>query len=104
MAKLTKKQKANAVNPETLHGVDDKAAVLATWLAEHDLDAARVAYVGNDVNDLPVMAAVGWPIAIADAHPEVLRAARLVLSRPGGQGAVREVCDLVLTARARAGG
>ncbi|HYI55928.1 MAG TPA: HAD hydrolase family protein, partial [Microlunatus sp.] len=54
------------------------------------------AYVGNDVNDLPVMASVGWPIAVADAHPEVLRAARLVLTRAGGRGAVREVCDLVL--------
>ena len=43
--------------------------------------------------------AVGWPIAVADAHPEVLRAARLVLTRPGGRGAVREVCDLVLAAR-----
>ena len=58
--------------------------------------------MGNDLNDLPVMAAVGWPIAVADAHPEVLRAARLVLSRPGGRGAVREVCDLVLAARSAA--
>ena len=87
---------------ETLHGVADKAAVLATWLAEHDLDAARVAYVGNDVNDLAAMATVGWPLAVADAHPAVRAAARHVLTSEGGNGAVREACDLVLAALPRA--
>jgi len=87
------------LNVDVLQGVDDKVRALTAWLDRRGLQARQVAYVGNDVNDLPVMAAVGWPIAVADAHPEVLRAARLVLDRPGGQGAVREVCDLVLTAR-----
>ena len=86
---------------ETRHGVDDKAAVLATWLAEHDLDASRVAYVGNDVNDLAAMATVGWPLAVADAHPAVRAAARHVLTSEGGNGAVREACDLVLAALPR---
>ena len=84
---------------DVLQGVDDKVCALTAWLDRRGLEARQVAYVGNDINDLPVMAAVGWPIAVADAHPEVLRAARLVLTRPGGRGAVREVCDLVLTAR-----
>src|SRR5699024_8562001 len=56
---------------------------------------ARVAYVGNDINDLEAFDVVGWPIAVADAHPKVLAAARVVLDRPGGRGAVREVCDLI---------
>ena len=51
------------------------------------------------MNDLDAMAVVGWPVAVADARPEVRRAARLVLGRPGGAGAVRELCDLVLSAR-----
>jgi N-acylneuraminate cytidylyltransferase len=89
---------------DVLQGVDDKVCALTAWLDRRGLQARQVAYVGNDVNDLPVMAAVGWPVAVADAHPEVLRAARLVLSRPGGQGAVREVCDLVLTARSSGAG
>jgi 3-deoxy-D-manno-octulosonate 8-phosphate phosphatase KdsC-like HAD superfamily phosphatase len=46
---------------------------------------------------------VGWPIAVADAHPAVLQAARLVLGRPGGSGAVRELCDLIMVHRERAG-
>ena len=87
---------------DVLQGVDDKVCALTAWLDRRGLRAADVAYVGNDVNDLPVMAAVGWPIAVADAHPDVLRAARLVLTRPGGHGAVREVCDLVLAARSGA--
>lgn len=92
------------LNVDVLQGVDDKVRALTAWLDRRGLQARQVAYVGNDVNDLPVMAAVGWPIAVADAHPEVLRAARLVLDRPGGQGAVREVCDLVLTARSSGAG
>ncbi len=82
-----------------LQAVDDKATALTAWLAKQGLDPARTVYVGNDVNDLPAMALVGWPVAVADAHPAVRRAARLVLERQGGHGAVREVADLVLAAR-----
>ena len=80
-------------------GVADKAQALKEWLVEADLEPARVAYVGNDVNDLGCLQLVGWPVAVADAHPAVLAAARLVLGRRGGEGAVREVCDLVVAAR-----
>lgn len=82
-----------------LQAVDDKAAALGTWLAEQGVDPARCAYVGNDVNDLSAMALVGWPIAVADAHPAVQRAARVVLRRRGGHGAVREAAELVLASR-----
>ncbi len=81
-----------------LHGVDDKASALQRWCAEQGIDPARVAYVGNDVNDLPALEIVGWPIAVADAHPAVRAAARTVLTRSGGHGAVREVAELVLAA------
>ncbi len=81
-----------------LHGVADKAAALAAWAAENEIAPARIAYLGNDVNDLAVMALVGWPVAVADAHPEVRAAARLVLDRTGGQGAVRELAERVLRA------
>jgi YrbI family 3-deoxy-D-manno-octulosonate 8-phosphate phosphatase len=83
---------------DVLHGVDDKAAALRDWCAVNRLDPGRVAYVGNDVNDLPALDLVGWPVAVADAHPEVAAAARVVLTRPGGHGAVREVCERILAA------
>ncbi len=90
--------RAAKLGVHVLQGVDDKAAVLTRWLSDHGLDPARVAYVGNDVNDLAPMAVVGWPTAVADARPEVRAAARLVLAERGGHGAVRELCDRVLRA------
>ena len=84
-----------------LQAVDDKAQALAEWAAEHGIALSDVAYLGNDVNDLGAMALVGWPVAVADAHPEVRAAARAVLSRAGGDGAVRELIERVLSADGR---
>jgi len=81
---------------ECIQGVEDKASRLAQLFEDRGIDPGRTAYVGNDVNDLGCLAMVGWPIAVADARPEVLDAARLVLGRPGGHGAVRELCDRLL--------
>jgi N-acylneuraminate cytidylyltransferase len=92
--------RAAKLGVEVLQGVDDKVAALTGWLEARGLDPARVAYLGNDVNDLGPLALVGWPVAVSDARPEVRAVARLVLGRPGGHGAVRELCDRVLAARA----
>ena len=86
---------------EVAHGIDDKRPVVCDWLAAHAIPMDRAAYLGNDINDLGPMGVVGWPVAVADAHPAVRQAARLVLARPGGHGAVRELCDLVIEHRAR---
>lgn len=94
--------RAEKLRVEVAHGVDDKASELRRWAAARGLDLARVAYVGNDVNDIEAMRLVGWPIAVSDAKPEVQRIARVVLSRAGGQGAVREVADRILRARQEA--
>ena len=91
--------RARKLGVPVLQGVEDKASALKGWLDEHRLDPARVAYLGNDVNDLACLELVGWPVAVHDAAPSVRRAARLVLSRRGGSGAVRELCDHVLAAR-----
>jgi N-acylneuraminate cytidylyltransferase len=76
-------------------GLVDKHAALLQWTAQHDLELGDVAYVGNDVNDLECLRAVGLGVAVADAHPEVLETAHHVLTRSGGKGAVREICDLI---------
>jgi YrbI family 3-deoxy-D-manno-octulosonate 8-phosphate phosphatase len=78
-----------------VHGVGDKLPVLMEWLRERNLEMSKVVYVGNDVNDLACLQAVGGGIAVADAHPLAKGAARAVLSRPGGGGAIRELCDLI---------
>ena len=95
--------RAAKLRVEVLQSIEDKRPVVRDWLAAHGIPANRAAYLGNDVNDLGPMGLVGWPVAVADAHPAVRQAARLVLARPGGHGAVRELCDLVIEHRARAG-
>lgn len=88
-------RRAEKLRVDVAQGIDNKASILDAWITANDLDPARVAYVGNDINDLEAFDVVGWPIAVADAHPRVLAAARVILDRPGGRGAVREVCDLI---------
>ena len=91
--------RARKLGVGVLHSVERKGPVVRDWLAANGIPADRAAYLGNDINDLGPMGVVGWPVAVADAHPAVRRAARLVLNRFGGDGAVRELCDLVLVGR-----
>ncbi len=93
--------RADKLQVEVLHGIDDKAAALSQWAASNDIPLSRIAYVGNDINDLGCLAAVGWPIAVRGSHESVLSAARVVLSKRGGHGAVRELAERVLRARTR---
>jgi YrbI family 3-deoxy-D-manno-octulosonate 8-phosphate phosphatase len=83
---------------EFIQACDDKLAALERVVQEHGLSPQQVAYVGNDLNDLDCLRWVGLPIAVADAVPEIRGIARLVTSRPGGLGAVREVTDWLIAA------
>lgn len=76
-----------------------KVPALRRLLEERSLDWSAVAFVGDDLPDLGVMRLVGLPIAVANASPEAKRAATHTLTRSGGQGAVREFCELLLRAR-----
>lgn len=80
-------------------GDDDKALGFARFLAEHRLDARAVAYAGDDLPDLPVLERCGLAVAPADAVEAVRAKADIVLSRGGGDGAVRELVELLLAAR-----
>lgn len=90
--------RAEKLRVPVLHGIDDKESALRGWAEENAIDLDEIAYLGNDVNDLPAMRIVGWPIAVADAHPRVRAEARVVLTRRGGRGAVRELVERVLPA------
>ena len=84
---------------ECVQGLGDtKWAALRQILADRTLPADQVAYVGNDINDLDCLRHVGVSICVADAYPAALAVARYVTERPGGLGAVREVCDLIVEA------
>lgn len=95
--------RAAKLRVDVLHGQRDKARALRDWAQARGIDLARVAYVGNDVNDLGALGIVGWPVAVPESAPAVLDAARHVLTASGGRGAVRELAELVLAARARRG-
>jgi N-acylneuraminate cytidylyltransferase len=82
---------------ECLQGLfDNKLSALRNLLEARSIDPQNVIYVGNDVNDLECMKAVGTGVAVADAHRDVRAIADLVLSSEGGRGAVRELCDILL--------
>ena len=78
----------------------DKRVALAATMAKLGLDADAVAVIGDDVLDLPMMAQGGVAIAVHDAHPRVLAAAHAVTEAPGGRGALRELADAIVDARA----
>jgi 3-deoxy-D-manno-octulosonate 8-phosphate phosphatase (KDO 8-P phosphatase) len=81
----------------------DKVAAYESILAEAGVTDEEVAYVGDDVTDLPVLRRVGFSVAVADGAPEARAAALYVTQRPGGRGAVREVIEKLLRLQGRWG-
>lgn len=90
--------RARKMGVQVIHGVGihDKGRVMRDVLEQKNIRAENVIYIGNDLNDLPCFEIAGWSVAVADAYPEVVRAADFVSSKAGGHGALREVCDLIL--------
>lgn len=79
-----------------LQAVEDKAAALTRLLAEKGIDPRQVVFMGNDLNDTPCFPLVGCAVVPADAQTAALQEADIILSRDGGHGAVRELCDMIL--------
>jgi 3-deoxy-D-manno-octulosonate 8-phosphate phosphatase (KDO 8-P phosphatase) len=79
--------------------VRDKAAKLPEITAQTGIAAEQMAFVGDDLPDIPLMHRVGLAVAVADAVPEVIAAADMVTAAKGGRGAVRETCEKLLKAR-----
>ncbi len=82
-------------------GQKDKGVRLMTLINELSLTPEQVVYVGDDVIDLPAMIRVGLAIAVNDAHPVVREHAHWVTEKPGGHGAVREVCEAIMQAQGK---
>ena len=89
--------------PWVVQACKDKLAALHHLTERLGIDPLNCACLVDDTPDLPLMSAVGLAGAVADAHPVVLSAAHWVAKMPGGHGAVRELCDALLRARARIG-
>lgn len=82
-----------------IQGRDDKAPALEGLMQALGVEAARVAYMGDDTPDLPAMRIAALPATVADAHPSVRALALWTSSAPGGRGAVREFCEFLLENR-----
>lgn len=76
-------------------GVEDKSEGFLSICAEYGVAPANAAFMGNDINDIPALKLAGIPIAVADAHEDILPYVLLKTTRAGGYGAVRELCDQI---------
>ncbi|HSJ49362.1 MAG TPA: 3-deoxy-manno-octulosonate-8-phosphatase KdsC [Gammaproteobacteria bacterium] len=97
-SEVVKHRMANLGVSRLYQGQHDKTEAFRELLAEMDLSADQVAYVGDDVVDLPVMRQVGLAIAVQDAHPLVKKHAHWQTPSGGGRGAGRDVCEMLLEA------
>lgn len=99
--KLVMRRAEKLAIPEVHQGARDKLAILRALAAKHGLTLQEMAYIGDDVNDLEALKAVGFSAAPGDAMPPVLEVVDYVCHKSGGEGAVREVVDLILEAKAK---
>ncbi len=86
--------------PHVLQGVTDKLQAFESLLEQLQLAPAQCAYTGDDIPDLPPLRAAGFAVAVANAVDEVKAASDYITRAPGGAGAVREICELILRATA----
>jgi len=80
-----------------VHGIDDKLSILKKEIEKRNLTPEEVCFVGNDVNDIECIKYVGMGVAVNNAYPEVKKIAKMVTEKTGGEGAVREVIDKILS-------
>lgn len=91
--------RAKKLNLPVTQGVEDKALAVEQICREYRVAPEATMFVGNDINDIPAFEKIGFPVAVADAYPEVDSHVIYKTSKKGGYGAVREICDLIFVAR-----
>lgn len=97
--KLVARRAEKLTIPELHQGVMDKLSVIRGMADRYGLSLGQVAYIGDDVNDLEALKAVGFSAAPADAMPVVKAAVNYVCEKKGGEGAVREIIEIILEAQ-----
>jgi len=90
-------ERCKKLNIDVIQAILEKAEALKQIMNKKKVDPANVIFMGNDIIDIPAFEVVGFSVAPADSHPAVLRRADLVLTQKGGHGAVRELCDMILS-------
>jgi 3-deoxy-D-manno-octulosonate 8-phosphate phosphatase (KDO 8-P phosphatase) len=95
---VTLRAKELGIN-EVHQGIKDKVAVFCSILHRWNIQEHEAAFIGDDLPDLPVLGRAGLSVTVADASPDVKQRVHLVTQARGGQGAVREVCEVILKTR-----
>jgi 3-deoxy-D-manno-octulosonate 8-phosphate phosphatase (KDO 8-P phosphatase) len=90
------KARAQKLGLEVIDFCKNKKDTLENYCEQNNYDLEKVIFVGNDINDLETMKIVGFPIAPADAYPEIIKTAQLVTKAGGGQGVVRELSGILV--------
>lgn len=88
---------------DVMQGIRDKAAALTELTQRHGMELSQIGYMGDDIIDLPAMQRVGFAVSVPNAPGYITQTAHWVASVPGGSGAVRECCDLLLASQGRLG-
>ena len=91
--------RANKLGLPCLQSIDDKESAIIEYASKVEASLSNVLFLGNDINDIPGFQIVGFPVAVADADPEVFPFVRYQTQTRGGRGAVREICDSVCSSR-----
>ncbi len=99
--KLVARRAEKLAIPELHQGVMDKLSCVRDMVARHGLTLSQVAYIGDDINDLEALKAVGFSAAPADGMPKVAAAVDYICQKKGGEGAVREIVEMILDAQQR---
>jgi YrbI family 3-deoxy-D-manno-octulosonate 8-phosphate phosphatase len=99
--KLVARRAEKLAIPELHQGVMDKLSCVREMVARHGLTLSQVAYIGDDINDFETLKAVGFSATPADGMPQVAAAVHYVCQKKGGEGAVREIVEMILVAQGR---
>ena len=92
--------RAHKLNVPCKQGVEDKAEALLSSCAQMNISPEQAMFIGNDINDIPAFQCVGVPVGVEDCHPDIYPHISFRTHKPGGFGAVREICDLIYNAHA----
>ena len=99
--KLVARRAEKLAIPELHQGVMDKLSCVREMAAHHGLTLSQVAYIGDDINDLETLKAVGFSATPADGMPQVAAVVDYICQKKGGEGAVREIIEMILEAQGR---
>lgn len=101
--KIVARRAAKLKIQDLYQGVKDKLSVLEKLASEKGLGLEEIAYIGDDVNDIEVLKVVGLAVSVADGLPQVKKLAHYITEKKGGEGAVRELTDMILMVKTTSG-